>query len=96
MNGYEEFKAIIAANGRLVEGYRYQKILLDALNAQHDHGAQNAFAVLEGLARVLAQLTAAMPEPQRHGSLNYVMQRANELAPEMLATGAAARHEVEQ
>lgn len=67
--------------GRQEEAFRYHGVVIEALNATHKNGEQDALCVYEGLAHVLAQLTANLDDNSRQGVLEFVRVRAGILAP---------------
>lgn len=77
---------------RLEEMARYHKAMLDALNATHTNGEQDAVCVFEAVSHLLAQLIAVMPPDGRHGTLKYIAARAEVLHADYLAAGKAAEH----
>lgn len=79
---------------REAEAVRYHQALLKALNETHEHGEQDGIAVMEAMARVLAQLTAGGTPCVADGFVTYVARRATELRQHVIKVGAQADHKI--
>ncbi len=91
---YGDLTSIWKDPKREADADRYHRALLAAMNATHDHGSQDAMAVLEGFSRLLAQIVAADPRVTE-GAIRYVETRTRELAPQASALGIAPNLAVE-
>lgn len=80
---------------RAAEADRLYRALHAALSATHTDGEQDALAVWEALALMIAQLTAGLPDTVANGVLVYIDQRIRHHRPEFATVGKAARHYVE-
>lgn len=76
---------------RFEEVKRYHRALIETLNRTHTNGEQDALAMLEAIALVLAQQTAALSREERRGWLTFVAVEVEHYAPEFRAAGQAAR-----
>lgn len=86
-----EIALALAAPDRAAEAERYHRAIIDALNATHVAGVQDALAMADAIAHTLAQLFGAAEN--RDGVYEYVHCRALMLADEYVRCGNAARHE---
>lgn len=98
---YDDLVAVWNDPQREVQAHRFHLALLVALNATHDHNSQDGFAVIEGIARLLAQVSANAPSPDENmdwtaGASEYVARRAQQLAPSMREFGVGATVMIEQ
>lgn len=88
MTRFGDLTAIWKDPRREADADRYHRALLGAMNATHDHGSQDAMAVLEGVSRLLAQIVAADGH-STEGAIRYVEMRTRELAPKAAELGIA-------
>lgn len=80
---------------RMAEVERYLTALLEACNRTHDDkGEQDALAMAEAVAILLAIQHGGMDDAHVRGVLNYITQRALIHIPEARASGKCSRHVV--
>lgn len=80
---------------RVAEMKRLHRAMHAALSATHTDGEQDALALYEAFALMLAQLIAGVRDDLAHGILLYIRERCLTLRPEFAAAGTAARSYVE-
>lgn len=86
----------LAEPGRQEEAFRYHKVLIETLNDTHKGGEQDALAVFEGIAHVIAQLIANLEVDGRAGICTYIAMRAGILAPIYAEEGMGAQMKTEK
>jgi hypothetical protein len=95
----DEFNQVYAAIRRDAvqdhgqDAKRYHYAMLEALNGIHANGYQHGVAVAEGVAHLVAQLTASMNPDFRAGFIRYICRRGDELA-ESYVGEYGTRHEL--
>jgi|GEM_PF-5202695 len=95
-NTFEELVQIFDDPRREAQAVRIHRALLETMNHTHDDGEQDAMAVLEGFARLLAQIVSAADPTTNSGMVEYVAQRAIALRDATLLSGAAAKHLIDE